>query len=69
MGWLYKWCASKLLKDWVEDVHVINFLVEHRNRAFQLPGLYDGAMSDECKKLCNDDLAVTEWLLSLHRQP
>lgn len=29
----------------------MNFLQAETNKMFQMPGLYDGAMSDECKEL------------------
>jgi hypothetical protein len=31
------------------DVHCLNFMLEQRNRCFQLTGKYDGAMSEESK--------------------
>jgi len=35
----------------LQCVPVMNFLREHRNSRFQLIGMHDGSMSEECKEL------------------
>lgn len=35
--------------DWLRtDINAINFVREERTKAFQMLGMYDGAMSEEC---------------------
>lgn len=48
-----EWFASapSAVKYWLRSVVVSNFIAECRRAAFTAPGMYDGAMSEECKLL------------------
>ena len=60
-----KMAARRVLRKWVNDIYVLNFLHDHRNACFQMRGCYDGSMSDECKALFKEQGETTNWLLSL----
>lgn len=72
--WCWKCAAAEIkrlqthigqLTEWSRGLHVRRFLREHQNRLFQMPGRYDGAMSRDCKELCEQERLTTEWLLEL----
>lgn len=41
--------APEGIKSWMNNVTFLTFLREEMNARFQMPGRYDGAMSDACK--------------------
>ncbi len=45
-------------------IHGINFLYAQRNRAFQLPGMHDGSISEECKLICNEEYKLLSKLIA-----
>lgn len=53
VSWLES--APDVAKEWLRnDITTLNWLAEERNRAFQMIGQYDGAMSEECKQSFRD---------------
>ncbi len=51
--------------EWLNSIDTIRFLHDQRNKAFQMPGMYDGAMSQACKELSQSQAhwigEVIEW--------
>lgn len=58
------WQAPEELLAALSSVPVLNSLREHRNRNFQMQGMYDGAMSAGCKSLCNQEYKALDELIS-----
>ena len=61
-----EWLESQLasVKRILGTIDGINFLAAKRNTAFQMPGAYDGAMSEECKRLCREEYEIAGALLA-----
>lgn len=58
--------APEDIKRVLSNPIVLGFLYGHRNVLFQLPGTYDGAMSEPCKDVFRrDEKALGELLDSL----
>lgn len=43
--------APSSVRQWLDGITVRNFIAKERRQSFNMPGKYDGAMSDECKRL------------------
>ena len=41
--------AQHMKHELFKDIHFVNFMVESRKRSFQMIGIYDGAISEQCK--------------------
>lgn len=47
--------APSALKSWFRTTSMYRFVCDSQRQAFNAPGRYDGAMSDECKTLIRDE--------------
>jgi hypothetical protein len=55
--------APPEVREWLGSISVRNFLRLSRQVSFQMPGRYDGAMSEESKQTFRNNSAVADGLL------
>ena len=61
--------APTELREALSSVPLLNSLRQHRNSLFQLPGMYDGAMSEACRaRMRSQYAALGEFLEALKQR-
>ena len=72
--------ADALVADWLQSaplsvkrmfggsITVRNFWREERNRSFQMQGVYDGSISDECKSVFQEYFEICDTIIKVSRE-
>jgi len=50
------------------SITVRNFWREERNRSFQMRGVYDGSISDECKSVFQEYFEICDTIIKVSRE-
>jgi len=62
---LFCWsCANAIMEKTLNSISGREFLTEQRQKAFQMQGRYDGAMSERCKQMFADDFRMLDKLVT-----